>query len=90
MEKPFGVVGISPTNTVFKMNFSDAIEQLINGEKVRRASWENIEVHLSIKEDKLCIYKTEEKKYVPLIVSIGDMLGEDWVTTNFLVPNNLS
>ena len=59
--------------------FAEIVDCLLDGDKVRRQEWEDDETYIVIREEKLMIFKPEDKKFHPLIVSIGDLLGLDWI-----------
>jgi len=61
------------------MTFGACIEKLILGERCRRVSWEDEGVYVAIQDEKVMIFKTDDKKLHPLIVSTGDITGTDWV-----------
>jgi len=62
------------------MNFKGAIDNLIAGKKVKRIEWPDDGTFLAIQGEQLSIFKTDKMAFAPLIVSVGDMIGEDWVT----------
>ena len=61
--------------------FSECIETLLNGGSVRRLSWEDKRVRVAIRNDQLTIWKADDNRFHPLIVSAGDLEGTDWVLT---------
>lgn len=61
------------------MTFSSCLEKLILGERCRRLSWENEEIYVTMKDEKLMIFLIEDKKLHPLTISAGDIEGTDWV-----------
>ena len=61
------------------MEFAKALDELVDGKKVRRESWPNDGTHLCIADEKLLIRKAEDNLLHPLTVSLGDILGDDWV-----------
>jgi len=64
------------------MNFKGTIDSLIGGKKVRRIDWPDDGTYIAINNEALMIYKPEIKKFAPLIVSMGDLLGDDWIAVN--------
>ena len=60
------------------MNFGDIIEHLLVGGRARREDWPDKETYIIFKEDKLCIFNTDDKVLHPLFVSEGDLAGTDW------------
>lgn len=71
-----GEIMKSPT-MVKEMNFYDALKMVEAGSKVTKKEWNNPDIFIFLSDEKLSI-KTEDKKVHPLIVSSGDMMGEDW------------
>ncbi len=61
------------------MSFGSAMNAVLNGERVRRADWEDEEVYLTMRDEQLMIFKTEDKLLHPLTISGGDIAGTDWV-----------
>lgn len=57
--------------------FDEIIADLLSGRKVARLEWDNKGYWLEIVEEKLKIHKPEGT-YHNLIVTLGDMTGEDW------------
>lgn len=62
-----------------EMTFSEIIDELIDGKKFRRKSWTGEGIFISIRDEQLKIYSPVDKTVRALIVSTGDLLGEDWV-----------
>ena len=62
-----------------EMKFAEIIDILLEEGKVRRKSWPE-GVFIQVRDGSLKIYNPEDKKVRPLLVSDGDLLGEDWVT----------
>jgi hypothetical protein len=62
------------------MTFGKALKEVAAGKKIRRVEWLKDGTYLALDpKDQLSIFKTEDKKLHPLIVTSGDILGEDWV-----------
>ena len=61
------------------MDFTSIIHELVDGKNVRRLEWEDKDIFLTIEDEKLMIFLTNDKKLHPLIVSLGDIVGEDLV-----------
>lgn len=59
------------------MSFSDAIREVVRGNKIRRISWPSEEDHGTLREGWLEIFTNG--KYHIWQVSDGDMEGNDWV-----------
>ena len=62
-----------------KMDFVEALKELVDGKKVRRLEWQDESVYLTVEETKLMIFLTSDNMLHPLTVQTGDILGEDWV-----------
>ncbi len=61
------------------MDFASCLERLLWGDKCRRLGWEDEEVYITIWNEQIMIYKTDDKKIHPMIVSTGDIMATDWV-----------
>ena len=68
----------SPYREVEPFNFPVAMCELLKGVNVTKLEWDNVNIYLTMDEEKLMI-KLEDGLLHPLIVSTGDMSGEDWV-----------
>lgn len=66
-------------NRVRRLNFGSAMNEVLNGKKVRRLDWKDEGVYLVIKDERLLIFKTDDGSFDTLIVSAGDIAGTDWV-----------
>ncbi len=62
------------------MKFGEGLEKVVSGNKIRREEWEDDGTYLAIAENKLMIFKPEDEKLHPLIVSAEDIKGDDWVS----------
>lgn len=70
----------SPTKNKRKeLSFPDAIQEVINGKKVTKTDWNNPNIYIFLKDERLKIHLTDEKDH-DLIVSEQDLLGIDWET----------
>jgi len=67
--------------TFSKMSFGDAMKEALEGKYVRRLEWEDKNARLVIIDEKLMVYRSDDKKFHPLIVSSGDIAGDDWIIT---------
>jgi len=77
MEQPIQ----SPSHKPIKIRadgFAAALNQMLQGRTARREGWENQEIFLAIKDDFLVIYDPQDKEWHPLIVSVGDIVADDW------------
>ena len=77
--------GISPTpqNSLVvavekEMNFTEALAEVMDGQKITRTSWNNDHDYGIIRGDMLLIHKSEDGKDHPWIVNVGDIEGKDW------------
>lgn len=62
---------------VMMFNFSNAIQQLIEGKKIRRMEWEDKEEYGLLKDSWLTIH--HQGKFSQWMVNEGDLLAEDWI-----------
>lgn len=60
------------------MDFYQALRLIAKGESVRRESWDDPEVYCDLVENVLSIHNMLGGIDV-WVISLGDMLGEDWV-----------
>lgn len=60
------------------MEFADIIEDLLEGHRFRRFEWPQDGSYICIRDEKMMIFKAEDKMLHPLILSSGDLLGDDW------------
>lgn len=60
------------------MTFMVCLEKLLLGERCRGVEWEDEGVYVTIKDEKLMIFRTDDKQLHPLTVSVGDIRGM-WV-----------
>jgi signal transduction histidine kinase len=60
------------------MDFPDALRQVIDGKSITKQEWNDPSVIVKIVSDRLMI-KLDDGKFHPLIVSYGDLHGDDWV-----------
>jgi len=61
------------------MTFGEALQELTTGGKCRRLEWGDPGTYITIFNGQLMIYSTDDKKLHPLVVSLGDIQGMDWV-----------
>jgi hypothetical protein len=61
------------------MDFTKAVDRLLDGDKVRRQEWSDDGTYIIIDDEKIKIFTPEDKGLHPLVVSTGDLLGTDWV-----------
>jgi hypothetical protein len=78
MMKNTSPVGIKKEKPVVMMDFPSAMKEVIQGRKVRRIEWESEEVFVFL-HDKYLSIQYPGKSPSPLLVSDGDLMGEDWI-----------
>ena len=61
------------------ISFAEAMDALLDGKKVRRQEWPDDGTYLVMRDEKVMIFKLEDKRLHPLTISSGDILGTDWV-----------
>lgn len=64
------------------MDFASALKEVMNGKRIRRLEWQDEIAYLTLADERLMVFKVEDKLLHPLIVSVGDMTGMDWVVVN--------
>ena len=76
-------MGQSPQLKVEKkkneLTFYAASKELVDGKKVRRLEWPNDGTYIVLDNELLKIFLPADKKLHPLTVSLGDIIGIDWV-----------
>ena len=60
-----------------EMGFAGAIEKVIMGKKLTRVEWGNKGTYIVLSDGMLKIRKSDG--FHPLLVSEGDLKGDDWV-----------
>jgi len=65
---------------VTNLSFPNAIQAIINGEKVRREEWADKEEYCLLKDNFLMIHRNG--KFHAWIVSEGDVMAIDWIVIN--------
>ena len=60
-----------------ELSFFDALKELVNGAKIHRKEWEDMEEYGLLKDNFLTIHRKD--KFYTWIVSEGDLLAIDWV-----------
>jgi len=63
-----------------EMDFPEALRVVIEGKKITKLDWENRDTYISLRGGFLSLY--QDGKWHRLLVSDGDLLGQDWVTVN--------
>ena len=64
---------------IITCNFSECLKLLLEDKSCRRLDWKDKRIHISIRDSQLMIWKVEDSRYHPLILSVGDIEGRDWV-----------
>jgi len=62
------------------MSFPGAIQRVVDGDKVTKLDWNASEIYIFLHNGFLSI-KKKDGTISQLIVSEGDMIGNDWVVT---------
>lgn len=60
------------------MNFSSAINQLLNGKKIHKLEWIDKEYYGILENTILKLHKSDSKMY-NWILNEGDLIGEDYI-----------
>lgn len=60
-----------------EMDFPTALRAVMVGNRVTKKDWEDPTIFLVLQNERLKIH--QDNKYRDLIVSEGDLFGEDWV-----------
>ena len=61
-----------------EMNFYDALKEVANGRKITKLEWNDSNYYLILSGGKLKIHNLDGLLH-DLIITDGDMSGEDWV-----------
>lgn len=62
---------------VTELSFPDAIKAIINGNKIHRIEWDDINEYGLLKDNFLMIHRNN--KFHTWIISEGDMMALDWI-----------
>lgn len=65
-----------PTKKIDMLTFADAVREVLNGKRLTRIAWNDVQTFILLKGEFLTIHIGG--KYHQLIVSVGDMEGLDW------------
>lgn len=63
--------------TAIGMDFFDALRQVYQGRRLTRLEWGNPDTYILLRDGFLCIH--QDNKFSRLLVSDGDMGGDDWI-----------
>lgn len=74
---PVQVEEVTPLAPIDQLPFLDALTEVINGKKITRLEWNNIDTYGILKDSILEIHINNEFK--AWTVSEGDMIATDWV-----------
>lgn len=67
-----------PKKSNFKpLNFFDALAAVVNGKKITKLEWQNKEIYGFMNGEILSLHK--DKINHQWIVSLGDLVGTDWI-----------
>lgn len=69
------------------ISFAEALEALIIGKRCRRLEWIDSETYIKMMNEQVMIYTPSDKQLHPLVVSLGDIEGIDWVVIDKKVKN---
>jgi len=62
------------------MTFGDCLVIMANeGGRFRRLAWIDNNSYITIRNEQLEVFRTDTKRLHPLIVSVGDILSNDWI-----------
>jgi len=61
------------------MSFCDALKLVAEGKKITKLEWNDESVYLILHKDKVHIHTPSDKMLHPLIVTTGDILGDDYI-----------
>jgi len=75
-----GVDAERKINPDMLMPFSEAMQAVIEGQKITRVSWDNPKYVVYRSQGKLMLLKPDRKNY-PWLIEDEDMLAEDWIMT---------
>ncbi len=64
--------------TTSTLDCYDALRHVAGGQRVTRLEWGDEGIFLSVIDGRLCI-TYPDKLPAPLLVSLGDLVGTDWV-----------
>lgn len=69
-----------------EMSFPEAIQKLMDGEKITRKSWGDEGFYGFLKDSLVVLHKAgqEEKTVYTWIINDGDLFATDWVVVNSL------
>lgn len=80
---------VSPVNVTGKsltprMGFSQALQELVAGKRVARVEWVEYghKHYLQMKDEKIMIWLSQDRRLHPLTVSLGDIEGLDWIVVD--------
>lgn len=60
------------------LDFMDALRAVIDGKAITKLEWDDPSIHVILKNERLMILLDDGILH-PLIVTLGDLLGDDWV-----------
>ena len=68
----------SPQPRIVEMDWPDAMRAILNGKKIRRRSWANVELYVVMTGWGL-EHRTESGAMHQLTVCAADLMAEDWI-----------
>ncbi len=69
----------SRTKKPKQLDFFEALREVSLNKCITKLEWNEPNCYLKLVDGRLVIYKPDTKLFHPLIVSDGDMAGEDWI-----------
>lgn len=86
-KRTFKVLDKRTQNDKFlQMSFGDALNEILKGRHIRRLEWEDKAARLALIDEKLMVFRLDDKMFHPLIVSFGDIAAKDWVVAEEVQP----
>ncbi len=77
---------VQDTSPVFRpipkirgLTFTKCLDHLLDGRKLRRNEWPDDGTYIVMKDEKIMVFRPDDKQLHPLTVSTGDITGKDWV-----------
>lgn len=66
------------------MDFPNALREIMQGKLITKLEWNNPEVYITLHNNTLMIRRDSVLR--PLLITDGDLFGEDYVETSLLRP----
>lgn len=68
-----------PKKKKSKLTFADALKMLVDGKKITKKEWDDTRYYGFLEHEQLMLQRPDGKKHY-WIVTLGDIVGEDWIT----------